>query len=57
MGFYGSAMTAGSAMGAPLAGVFIDSVSPEAGYVFAVAVSLLLVGVAALLGARGRRRA
>ncbi|NUL49541.1 MFS transporter, partial [Cellulosimicrobium funkei] len=32
MGYYGSAMTAGAAMGAPVAGAFIDGISPEAGY-------------------------
>lgn len=57
MGYYGSALTAGAALGAPVAGVFIDSIAPEAGYVFAAALSLLLVGVAVLVGVLGRRRA
>lgn len=58
MGFYGSAMTAGAAMGAPLAGVFIDGVAPSAGYVFAAAAGFVLVLLAALATvARGRRSA
>ena len=58
MGFYGSAMTAGAAMGAPLAGVFIDGVAPSAGYVFAAAAGFVLVLLAALATVmRGRRPA
>ena len=58
MGFYGSAMTAGAAMGAPLAGVFIDGIAPSAGYVFAAAAGFVLVLLAALATvARGRRSA
>ena len=45
MGFYGSAMTAGAAMGAPLAGVFIDGVAPSAGYVFAAAAGFVVTAV------------
>jgi MFS family permease len=33
MGWYGSALTAGVAIGAPLAGVFIDGIGPSAGFV------------------------
>ena len=54
MGYYGSAMTAGAAMGAPVAGAFIDGISPEAGYLFAGLIALVLVGVAVL--ARAVRR-
>lgn len=60
MGFYGSAMTAGAAMGAPLAGVFIDAIAPSAGYLFAAVVGFVLVALAALVTAvrrRGRARA
>ncbi|WP_284980031.1 MFS transporter [Arthrobacter sp. fls2-241-R2A-200] len=32
MGWYGSALTAGVALGSPLAGVFIDAVGPSAGF-------------------------
>ena len=32
MGWYGSALTAGVALGAPLAGVFIDTVGPSGGF-------------------------
>ncbi|QCU78481.1 MFS transporter [Citricoccus sp. SGAir0253] len=46
MGYYGSAMTAGAAMGAPVAGIVIDGVAPEAGYLLAAGVALALVGVA-----------
>ncbi|WMY76925.1 MFS transporter [Citricoccus sp. I39-566] len=54
MGYYGSAMTAGAAMGAPVAGAFIDGISPEAGYLFAGLIALVLVGVA--VAARTVRR-
>jgi MFS family permease len=59
MGYYGSAMTAGAALGAPAAGAFIDGISAEAGYVFAAAVALLMVGLAVLVRTmlRWRRRA
>jgi MFS family permease len=33
MGWYGSALTAGVALGAPLAGLFIDGIGPSAGFV------------------------
>jgi MFS family permease len=47
MGWYGSALTAGVALGAPLAGVFIDGVGPSAGFVSvgAAGVALCLVGL------------
>ncbi|MBB5748293.1 MFS transporter [Micrococcus sp. TA1] len=56
MGYYGSAMTAGAALGAPAAGAFIDGISAEAGYVFAAAVALLMVGLAVLARTMLRRR-
>lgn len=56
MGYYGSAMTAGAAMGAPVAGAFIDGISPEAGYVFAGLIALGLVGVAVAARTVVRRR-
>jgi len=56
MGFYGSAMTAGAAMGAPVAGVFIDAIAPSAGYTFSAAVGLALVLVAAPATLSRRRR-
>ncbi|XAS68882.1 MFS transporter [Micrococcaceae bacterium Sec5.7] len=48
MGWYGSALTAGVALGAPLAGVFIDGVGPSGGFVAvgAAGVILCLVGLA-----------
>lgn len=55
MGWYGSALTAGVALGAPLAGVFIDQVGPSGGFVSvgAAGVALCVVG----LGLQRRRRA
>lgn len=56
MGWYGSALTGGVALGAPLAGVFIDGVGPSAGFV-AVGVggvALCLLGL--VLQHRRRRR-
>ncbi|MDY6055091.1 MFS transporter [Micrococcus sp.] len=57
MGYYGSAMTAGSALGAPSVGIVIDAVAPAAGYVFAVAAGLALVALAAAVTFLRRRRA
>ncbi|CAM3886064.1 MFS transporter [Micrococcus flavus] len=57
MGYYGSAMTAGAALGAPTVGLVIDAVSPAAGYVYAAAVGGVLVAVAGALTALRTRRA
>jgi MFS family permease len=48
MGWYGSALTAGVALGAPLAGIFIDNVGPSAGFaaIGAAGVVLCLAGLA-----------
>ncbi|MDP9886736.1 MFS transporter [Pseudarthrobacter enclensis] len=48
MGWYGSALTAGVALGSPLAGVFIDVMGPSGGFVSvgAAGVVLCLVGLA-----------
>lgn len=56
MGWYGSALTAGVALGAPLAGVFIDGIGPSAGFVSVgiAGVVLCLFGLA--LQRRRRRR-
>jgi predicted MFS family arabinose efflux permease len=56
MGWYGSALTGGVALGAPLAGVFIDGMGPSGGFVSvgAAGVALCLVGL--LLQERRRRR-
>jgi predicted MFS family arabinose efflux permease len=56
MGWYGSALTGGIALGAPLAGLFIDVVSAPAGFVAvgAAGVGLCLVGL--MLQHRRRRR-
>lgn len=54
MGWYGSALTAGVALGAPLAGVFIDGVGPSAGFVSVGAAGVLLCAAGIALQ---RRRA
>jgi predicted MFS family arabinose efflux permease len=56
MGWYGSALTGGVALGAPLAGLFIDGVGPSAGFaaVGGAGVALCLVGL--VLQHRRRRR-
>ncbi|WOH20266.1 MFS transporter [Paenarthrobacter sp. GOM3] len=48
MGWYGSALTAGVALGAPLAGIFIDNVGPSAGFaaIGAAGVVLCVAGLA-----------
>jgi MFS family permease len=54
MGWYGSALTGGVALGAPIAGLFIDGAGPGAGFVSVgvAGVALCLVG----LGLQHRRR-
>ena len=54
MGWYGSALTGGVALGAPLAGVFIDGVGPSAGFVAVGAGGVLLCLTG--LGLQRRRR-
>ena len=56
MGWHGSALTAGSAAGAPVAGLAIDRVAPWAGFgvVGALGAVLAVVGLL-LVTARGRR--
>ncbi|MDT0171242.1 MFS transporter [Pseudarthrobacter sp. BRE9] len=48
MGWYGSALTAGVALGSPLAGIFIDVMGPSGGFVSVgtAGVALCLVGLA-----------
>jgi len=48
MGWYGSSLTGGVALGAPLAGLFIDVIGPSAGFVSVglAGVALCLVGLA-----------
>lgn len=57
MGWYGSSLTGGVALGAPLAGLFIDVIGPSAGFVSVglAGVALCLVGLA-LQRVRRRRR-
>ena len=57
MGWYGSALTAGVALGSPLAGVFIDIMGPSGGFlsVGTAGVVLCLLGLA--LQQRRRRAA
>ncbi|GGC95513.1 MFS transporter [Tersicoccus solisilvae] len=57
MGWYGSALTAGSALGSPMIGIAIDVFGPGAGFVGAggVALVLALLGLG-LVSARARTR-
>ncbi|OMH31170.1 MFS transporter [Tersicoccus sp. Bi-70] len=59
MGWYGSALTAGSALGSPTIGIAIDVFGPGAGFVSAGSLALLLalVGLALIAGrSRAARR-
>lgn len=56
MGWYGSALTAGVALGAPLAGVFIDTVGPSGGFA-AVGIAGVVLCAAGLILTSMRRRA
>ena len=56
MGWYGSALTAGVALGAPLAGVFIDGIGAAGGFV-SVGVAGVLLCVVGLVLQQWRRRA
>ena len=56
MGWYGSALTAGVALGAPLAGLFIDGVGPWGGFVSVGTGGVLLCAVGIALQQRWRRR-
>lgn len=57
MGWYGSALTAGVALGAPLAGIFIDGMGPSGGFVSVGVAGVLLCLVGLLLQVHRRRRA
>lgn len=56
MGWYGSALTAGVALGAPLAGIFIDGMGPSGGFFSVGVAGVLLCFVGLLLKAVRRRR-
>jgi len=56
MGWYGSALTAGVALGAPLAGVFIDTVGPSGGFA-AVGIAGVALCATGLILTSLRRRA
>lgn len=56
MGWYGSALTAGVALGAPLAGVFIDGIAPSAGFVSVGTAGVVLCLLGLVLQHRRRRR-
>lgn len=56
MGWYGSALTGGVALGAPLAGVFIDGVGPSAGFVAVGLGGVVLCLVGLVLQHRRRLR-
>ncbi|MGY5318512.1 MFS transporter [Neomicrococcus lactis] len=55
MGWYGSAMTAGSALGAPGAGIFIDTLGPGHGFM-AVGVAGVILALVAIFAGKARRR-
>lgn len=57
MGWYGSALTAGVALGAPLAGVFIDNVGPSAGFAAIGMAGVALCGAGLVLASFRRRAA
>ncbi|MBT2548657.1 MFS transporter [Arthrobacter sp. ISL-65] len=57
MGWYGSALTAGVALGAPLAGLFIDSIGAAGGFVSVGVAGVLLCVVGLVLQQRRRRAA
>jgi len=57
MGWHGSAMTAGSAVGAPLAGFAIDHGGWRWGFLVVSAVGVLVAGAGMLAGARDRASA
>lgn len=56
MGWYGSSMTIGGAMGAPFTGIMIDSIGPWAGFVIVGAMAALLAGLGLIAMAVWRRR-
>ncbi|MGF9650132.1 MFS transporter [Pseudarthrobacter oxydans] len=56
MGWYGSALTAGVALGAPLAGVFIDQVGPSGGFVSVGAAGVVLCLIGLVLQRRRRSK-
>src|SRR6478609_7257613 len=56
MGWYGSSLTGGVALGAPLAGLFIDLIGPGAGFVSVGVAGVVLCLVGLLLQYRRRRR-
>ena len=58
MGWYGSAMTAGTALGTPLVGVVIDTAGPQAAFLALAGVAIVTgVGTMALRSLRRARRA
>ncbi|MBT2247235.1 MFS transporter [Arthrobacter sp. BHU FT2] len=57
MGWYGSALTGGVALGSPLAGVFIDTMGPSGGFVSVGAAGVLLCLAGLVLQRRRRQTA
>ncbi len=55
MGWYGSALNAGMALGAPLAGVVVDLAGPSWGFAVAGGAGVLVAGVAWLVARADRR--
>jgi predicted MFS family arabinose efflux permease len=56
MGYYGSALNVGMALGAPLAGVVVDVVGASWGFVVAGGIGVLVAGLAGLVNRVDRRR-
>ncbi|WP_334123289.1 MULTISPECIES: MFS transporter [Glutamicibacter] len=55
MGWYGSAMTAGTALGSPVTGLFVDSIGPSYAFV-GIGIMAAIVVFAALIAQQIRRR-
>ena len=55
MGWYGSAMTAGTALGSPITGIFVDNLGPAPAFI-GISTMAALVVVIALIAQQIRRR-
>lgn len=55
MGWYGSAMTTGTALGSPLTGIFVDTLGPAQAFIGIGALAVFIV-IIALIAQQIRRR-